>query len=431
MRFDVATMLGTRALVLLLSTATSVVLARALGPSGRGLVAVAFSFGLLLTQFGTLGLVTANPYFAAKEPQALGRIVSNSLWLAAGLGTMLAALGAVLKLLAPGVVRGLGWEEVAVVLVGIPAALAAAFLHSILLGEGRTGTYNATELTLAVLTFVAMAVGLLVFDLGVLGALVLMASSYVVSAVAYLGLLLRHRPDLTWPDTQLAGRMLKYAGRVYLATVLAYLVVRIDLLLVNGVLGADDAGLYAVAVALADGMLVLPVVVSINLFARVARGAEAEASARAFRLVAIIFGAACLVAIPLAAPGIELLFGARFAGAAELFYWLLPGIFCFGMLNILSHHFAGRGFPLEAALIWFAGLAVNLAINVLFLAEGGAFVAPLASSVAYLLLLVLYMRMFAAKAGGYSVMLPRLREFKEVVRGGVHSGLAAVHGRRS
>lgn len=425
MRFDVTTMLGTRTVVLLLSTATSVVVARALGPSGRGLVAVAFSFALLLTQFGTLGLVTANPYFAAKEPDALGRIVSNSLWLAAGIGAMLAALGAVVKLVVPSVVRGLGWEEVGVVLLGIPAALAGMFLHSILLGEGRTGTYNVAEVSLAILTFVAMAVGLLKFNVGVLGALVLMVSSYLVSALVYLVILLRHRPQLTWPDTRLVARMLRYAGRVYLATVLAYVVVRVDLLLMNGVLGADDAGLYAVAVALADGMLVLPAVVSINLFARVARGAELEASARAFRLAAIIFGGVCLAAIPLAAPGIELLFGPRFAGADELFYWLLPGIFCFGMLNILSHHFAGRGFPLEAALVWFAGLAVNLVINILFLARG-AFVAPLASSVAYLLLLVLYMGMFAREAGGYAVMRPRLTEFRELVRGGLRSALAAM-----
>ena len=43
-------------------------------------------------------------------------------------------------------------------------------------------------------------------------------------------------------------------------------------------------------------------------------------------------------------------------------YWLAPGVFSLGLVTVLSHHFAGRGFPLQALTVWFIGLAVNLAI---------------------------------------------------------------------
>ena len=52
--------------------------------------------------------------------------------------------------------------------------------------------------------------------------------------------------------------------------------------------------------------------------------------------------------------------------------------------------------------IWFVGLAVNLAINLAFLPGRGAWVAALASSISYALLLALHMWLFARDAGGFA-----------------------------
>ena len=139
-------------------------------------------------------------------------------------------------------------------------------------------------------------------------------------------------------------------------------------------------------------------------------------SAEVFRSMAVIYGALCLVSVPLAEPAVRVLFGAQFLPAAELYYWIVPGAFSLGMLTILSHHFAGTGFPLEAMLIWFIGLAVNIAINLAFLEEHGTYIASLASSVAYVILLVLHMRLFAKQSGGYRALVPRPREVLRFVR---------------
>ena len=411
LRSDVFLMLACKVGVLLLNIAGTVVVARYLGPSGRGTVAVAFNLTLILVQIGTLGLLTANPYFAAKDPAALGRIVSNSLWLAAGLGSLLFLVGVLLKVLVPDAVAGLGWTELIVALVGIPAALATQFFQSILLGEARTLAYNLVELTLGVVTLAALVIGFAVFDMGVLGAISLMTAGYVVGVFVYLGFLLRHAPQFTRPSFPLIREMLGYAFRIYVATLVSFLVIRIDLLLVNSYLGPDQAGTYSVAAALGQGLYLLPTVVGLNLFARVARGSGgAEMSAQVFRSISVLYGLLCLITVPFAGPAIRFLYGEEFASSTELYYWLLPGIFSLGMLTILSHHFAGRGFPLSAMLVWFVGLAVNLAINVAFLPGHGTYVASLASSVAYTLLLVLHMQLFAREVGGYGALRPRLGE---------------------
>lgn len=416
LRTDVFLTFVGKGITLLLTVATVSVVARALGPSGQGLFAVAFTLSLLLVQFGGLGLTTANPYFAARDPAARPRIVGNAIWFAAVLGLALVVVGALIKVVAPDTVEGLGWAPLLVTLAGIPGGLAAFFLQAVLLGEGRMVAYNAVDVAQAAVTLVGLVVVLFVLDEGLTGALLVIGAGRYAAALAYLTLLARARAPALRPDLGLARTMLRYGFRVYVALLVSLLVIRLDLLLVNAFLGSDEAGLYSVAAALADGMFVLPMVIGLNLFTRVARGDPDRATAEIFRSVAVLYGLFCLATVPVAGLGIRAIFGERYADAETLYYWLLPGIFCLGMLTILSQHFAGRGFPRAAIAIWFVGLAVNLAVNLAFLPGRGAWVAALASSISYALLLALHMWLFARDAGGFAVLRPNPREVVRFVR---------------
>lgn len=401
---------------LVLALLTAVVIARQLGPSAQGTFAVAYSLTLLLAQVGSLGLASANPYFAARERQLLPRIVGNSLWFSAGLGLALVAVGAAIKVFAPGLLEGLGWTPLAVTLAGLPGALAAYFLQSVLLGEGRMIAYNAVEAGQALFTLVAVIAAFAIFGVGITGALVAIGAGRYIAAAVYLVLLARPvQPDRRF-DRRLARQMLSYGFRVYVAIVLSYLIVRFDLLLVNGYLGSREAGIYSVAATLADGMFVVPMVIGLNLFPRVARGDPTKASAEVFRSVAVLYGLFCLATIPVAGPAIRTFFGEQYSGATSLYYWLLPGIYAFGMLTILSSHFAGRGFPRRAMQIWILGIGLNVVLNVLFLPGRGAYVAAITSSISYIILLALHMWLFSKEAGGFRFMRPRLREVVQFVR---------------
>jgi O-antigen/teichoic acid export membrane protein len=303
----------------------------------------------------------------------------------------------------------------AVIFAGIPAALAAQFLQSVLLGEGRTAAYNGVDLGVAFLTLVGVLVAVVVFTADVLPVLLILVGGRLLAALVYFGLLKRGARLSLVPDLALVRRMLKYGLRVYLGMLMAFLVIRLDMLLVNGYLGNEQAGQYAVAVALADAMYILPAVIALNLFAHVARGMEAESSARVFRSVALVYAVLCAASIPLSIVAIRAVYGPQFDDAIPLYWWLAPGIFCLGMLNILAQHFAGRGFPIQAALVWFGGLAVNLAINLPFLGSG-AYVASIASTVAYAVVLILHMRMFAREVGGVAKLRPRVGETLAMTR---------------
>jgi stage V sporulation protein B len=414
---DVAMTLGNKVGVLVLNVAGTVVIARTLGPVGRGAIAVAFSVTLLLVQFGSFGLQSANPYFVARDASALPRVIANSLWISLVLGFALIGVGVGIKALFPAALRGLDWLDMIVVLLGIPSALASTLFQSVLLAEGRMIAYNAIEITIAVLTFAGLVIGLAVFSIGVLGAIAVMVSLNMVGACAYFALLRHHGPPLKAPDRELVVRMLRYGFRVYATTLLAYAVGRVNLVLVNSYLGGDAAGQYSIGVSLADGLHLLPAVVALNLFPRIARGDPHERSAAVFRSLTLLFGLLCLVTVPLAGPGIRAIFGDSFAPAVGIYYWLVPGIFAYGMLNVLSYHFAGRGFPTEAVLIWIPGLILNLVIVMVFVPSGGTHIAALAATVSYGLILFMHMRLFAKESGGYGALVPRPRETLEITAG--------------
>jgi O-antigen/teichoic acid export membrane protein len=408
---DVLMTFGTKIGVLLLNVAGTIVVARALGPSGRGAIAVAFSFTLLLIQFGSLGLHSANAYFAAREPEQISRILANTLWTAIGVGLLLSLAGLAVRGLFPASLRGLDMLEVAVVLVGVPSALANLLLQSLLLAEGRMAAYNGVEFGMAIVVFLGLAVGLLVFSFGVLGAIVVLVAANVAGSLAFYALLRHHRPQLRGFDRRLLGGMLRYGIRLYLAALLAYLVWRFNLLLVNSYLGGAAAGEFSIAIAIAEGIHLLPTVVALNLFPRVVRGDASGDTGAVFRSLTLVYGLLCVLTLPVAGPGIRLLYGHDFSDAVTIYYWLLPGIFSYGMVSVLSYHFAGRGFPLQALVVWITGLVLDFAIVIPLLSrQASVNIVALAASLSYTLVLALHMRMFAAESGGYQSLIPRPRE---------------------
>jgi O-antigen/teichoic acid export membrane protein len=407
LRSDVLLMVGAKLGVLVLATATTVIVARSLGPSGRGSLASTYALITLLAQLGTFGIASANPYFAAREPHLRARIAGNSLWLAAFLGLVMAAIGVAVKLAAPDALADISWAELAVGMLAVPITLCALFLQSILLAEGRTVLYNGVDVGAALLTVLLLLTILPLAGGNVLLALSLMVAPQAGALVVYLFAMRRHGRLLQPLDRALARRMIGYGARAYLITLIAYLLLRVDLLLVNGIQGARAAGQYSIAVALADALYLLPVSVSVNLFARVARGsADRNLSLSVFQLVAVGYLLICLLAAPLAGPAITLLFGAAYHPAISLFLWLLPGVYCLGVLNVIAYHFAARGMPRELILVWIPGLAINLGLDIALLPHHGTYIASLASSVAYALVMVLHLRMFARELGGWSLLRP-------------------------
>jgi O-antigen/teichoic acid export membrane protein len=402
--------------------ASTVIVARALGPTGRGAVAVALTLGTILVQLGSAGFISGFAYYVAGGKSTPAQAVRQALLLTIVIGGGLAIVVISLRAVAPSLVD-LDWSTTILVAVGAPGILYMLLLQGILLGQGRARAYNSLDLYRAGSAVAGLLIWEIFVGLDQVSAVAILIGAWWLAAA--LGILLVRTPKWWRPQLQrdLLGQMLRYGARVYLGTVLGLLLITLDLLLVNAYLGAKAAGLYSVSATMAEAMLLIPLVVGINLLPRVARGSGPAASAAAFRATVIVLGVACILCAALAEPMVRLLFGDSFAPAASLFQLLSPGVFALGLAAVLSHHFAGEGYPLPAVVAAGIALALNIVLDVLLLRPLGLYEASIASSAAYVVFLALQARLFVARAGGYRVLIPGWEDVQTLAR------LARLHDR--
>jgi O-antigen/teichoic acid export membrane protein len=406
MHADVMLSVGGKAAFALLGAATTVVIARRLGPSGQGIFAVAFNLTLMLVQLGSAGMPVATPFFVARGEHSRGAIIANSLVLAGVIGVLLAALMAALKAVAPGALPGLDWKLLLITLAALPAALTVVFLQGVLLGQQRMAVYGALDAGQA-----ALALGgvLLIFALGKTGIAevlaVLTATRYVTVAAALVALR-REALPVRAPDRALLRRMLFFGLRVYAVGLVAFVLIRLDLLLVNAILGHAQAGRYSLAGTIAEALTLLPSIIGVNMLPRLARIRGTEASVQVFRAGVVLFGAICALSVPAATVGIPIVFGHPYQPSVALYWWLVPGVFSLGMLSILSAHYSVRGYPRLLIGSWIAGLVLDVVLNLVLLEPLGTFVASLSSSVAYGLVLAAHLAYFSRDMGGWRELVP-------------------------
>jgi O-antigen/teichoic acid export membrane protein len=145
---NILTTLLARIIILGLTLLSSILLARMLGPEGRGLFALVLLLPELVNNFALLGFHEANTIYAGLQPKARQTLVWHSVVLAGIVGGLIAILGIYFITLgtpwAPALVRGPLWLYL-LPLSLIPCRLIADYWGAILRGMNRILLLNVVE----------------------------------------------------------------------------------------------------------------------------------------------------------------------------------------------------------------------------------------------------------------------------------------------
>ncbi len=379
-----------RSLALPLGVLASVVVARALGPAGRGTFGVMLAIGAIGVQLGNLGLPSAAVYTLGRDPGRLRSLLGLMLLLALGVGGGLGlAWGALASagLVAVSLTRPLAWAAAAWIPIGLLYLLA----QNALLGLRAIRWFNLLQLALDAGNALVLV---LCFWVGWHSPARFYGASFAVTALAgvtaLLVLLRRAGGRAEWPPAELVAPTLRYGARAYFATLLAYLVINFDLLMVAGLRGARDAGYYAIAGRIGEMLSLAPAAIGAMLFATVSAKREGQwAFARRVTLtLALVLPPLLLLAAVLARPVIALLFGSEFLPAVAALLWLLPGVYALSVNMQLMNYFGGTGMPPVTMVGPGVGLLANVLLNLWWIPRYGIVGAAASSSVAYGLMLV-------------------------------------------
>jgi O-antigen/teichoic acid export membrane protein len=372
--------------VLVLGLGSTVALARGLGPTGRGVYALAMTLATLGVVALNFGFHTANTYFASRERETLPALISNTFTLAVAVGAVGAA--------GLGLARALGvsthplpFALAVLVVAWLPVGLVFIQLQPLLLVVERLRLFNVAEAGWQI-TSVALVVALWATDhLTPTSAFVAVLAAFVGGTMAVtvsLGSAWRPRP---LPSLALARRALPYAARTYATTLTGFALVRLDIFLVENRLGTREVGLYAVAVTICEAIQVLPTTIGALLLPKVAALTDEverwAVTRRTLIATAAIMVVICGLAALVARPAVRLVYGDAFLPSTTPLYWLLPGIILLGANAVLIHYFLAVGMPALVVAMQGAAVVLNIGLELVLLGPLGLAGAGLASSVAY------------------------------------------------
>lgn len=392
--------------------ALAVLIARALGPDGLGVLTVLFLFPVVgtLSIGGALGL--ANVYLGARRAAARGALLTNSLIAAGAAGSVAAAATFVVLDLA-GTRFGATRHELAVALAIVPVSIAAKLVAALVLAAERARAYGVASAIGQVILVPATLVAFALAGASVLAAVYAFAASETVALAASLALV-RVRPGR--PSRALLGESLHYGLRGFAGNLLQFLNYRLDFFLVATLRTSSAVGVYSAAVSLAELLWKIPVAASTVLFPRVAAAASGgeEFTARVSRMALAATAAAAAVLALAGYPLVLLLFGRDFAGAYLPLLLLLPGVVALASANVLASDFAGRGRPEFGTYASALSLVVTVALDIALIPPFGAAGAATASSVSYaaasLFLVGAFVRRMRVPAG--DLVVPRRADWR-------------------
>lgn len=342
-----AVLIGGRAGFHILGLLTGVLLARGLGPEGRGSYLAVLLWPTILGWLATLGMTKATTYLRSRHPHHERDLITIGLWVALISGGGFALAG---QLLLPWLLPGYPEGVVRLgrlVLLLVPIVTLSDILMGVFDGARQFRVLTLFRLGLPMFQTVGLTVLYLAGCLTVWTAVWL----YLVGAVLtvglqYLTLAARSGVALRPPKTLVreAGR---YGGRFYPTLVAEVALSSLDQALLIPLVSPGDMGLYVIATRAAI-LIDVPVAIAQVVFAYVPRMSPAQGLGLAQRaalagvVVTGVLGAVLLFA---ARQLIWFLYGDAFAGAVGLFQILLAGAFAAGVRKILADGLSGLGKP--------------------------------------------------------------------------------------
>jgi O-antigen/teichoic acid export membrane protein len=416
---DAAKIVGTvcsRGAVALLGGVTGVVVSRALQPDGRGAYFVVVSVATTAMALGHLSVEQANVYLWS-SPAIRRSLTANAAMLGCAGGAAAAAAAlVVVAALGPDRVPVAGYGLLAAALLAVPPATVLLYLNGLLALDGRIGRVNLATLLAGTVQCLVL-VGLAATGRLDVGAAVLVWTASMVVPLAVVLPAARIQWNAFSPG--LARRALRLGLRYHLGMATLYLLLRVDVFLLNAQVSTAQVGVYSLAVTLAElvhlpanavAQVVLPRQIRDELAPAGRFTAEA---ARRCCLMAAAGVAGMVVVGPWLVPAV---FGSAFGGCVPALAALGPGVVALATIRPVGGFLVRLNRPLLMSGAIGAVTAVNVALNLLLIPDLGIVGAGLASSVAYLLLAVCYGTWMCRSARlEATALLPRSGDLRPVL----------------
>jgi O-antigen/teichoic acid export membrane protein len=363
------------------------ILARSLGPTGRGTIAFITVSALVIARLAGFGMGAATTVLASRRMEARGALLANLILFVLTSALIVGSLGfAVLLSLAGHRPEGIGGPELAI-LVGAGAAIALVEAGgAFLLGCGRVRRLALLTATMTWVYPLLLGIVWVVDGLTVTRAALVWLTAETIVALVLLSQSAR-AAGIAAPRPRLLLESMHFGVRAWAGSLARLLNFRTDQIILGFLASEATLGIYAVAVNASEALLYLPAATATALLPIAARAdphVQVEQALRAFRSTVLVTTGLILVAAVLGPLLLPVLFGSAYDASVEPFLLLLPGAFGFAATAIFSSALMASSSPGRSSLGPFVSLVVGVGLDLLLIPRFGASGAAAAASVAFL-----------------------------------------------
>src|SRR5680860_1156440 len=409
---------GASIIFLFFSLLIGVVVARTLGPSGKGLLAVIATIGTVVLQLGNLGIGTFNIYAISNKSVEKKDIIGNSFWLGLMIGIICFLIVLIFAFAFPTIFRNIPRSYLLIYLLSLPFVFWTNFFSTILTGEQKFRKLNIFIIIGQAVNLVGVVLLLLVFKLNVFSVLVWYALVNIINALLPMGFVLLVDGFHFHFNPKVFKKSLDYGFKICIAGIFAFLILRVDLYMVNFFKGMAEAGLYSLASTFGNIFFIIPLSIVTVIFPKINTEdkTKKESIAKYFRIflfLVFLMAIGTLLFIKLI---IGLLYGQAFLPSVQPIILLLPGLIAFSVATVLGQYFMSIGYPLKITISWFLVAVLNIVLNFIYIPQYGMIAAALSSTVTYLLALGFHYYFFNKETGMgfYDVFVPRKAEIMDI-----------------
>lgn len=384
----------TRILQLIIGIGTSVIIARALGPYGKGIYSLAILLPGILITFLNFGINTASIYYIGKKKYPLKEILGVDIISSILISVFSILIGLIIIFyfgdkLFPSIARGYLMLSLSLP----PFQFLSMFILDILLGLQKIKKYNFIQLIQSLIflsfVFVFFASSNLVIKTAII-------SEFLAVFIICIYLFFVIKKEVGGITLSLNKNLIKdifsYGIKVYLATIFSFLHYRIGHLLLNIFLNPFAVGLYSVAVGISEKIWLISQSAGTILFPRVSSETDKENLNKftpiVCRNVLFITTLLTIFLFIIGRPLIIFLYSKQFFGSLAPFQILLIGAITISGWRILANDLYGRGKPLLNTYITGGAVTSNIILNTILIPKLGINGAAWASSISYSIALI-------------------------------------------
>lgn len=386
---DSSITLGSQSLRLVLGLITSIIIARGLGPEGRGIYALCTFLPFVIVTFANLGIVPASAYYLASRRFSPGIVLGGNIQMSAVFSLIGLIAGYFLVLyLGPVLFPSVKSGYLLLSLFLIPVHIFFLHIQAVFLGLQNFRYFNLGAIISSILFLILVGSSFLFFRLNLTGVLAANIFSWLISSI----LISRWAGGLTGGISfQRNGSYIKsalnYGIQAHLGNLFSFLNYRADLLLVNYYLGPTEVGYYSIGVLIVEQLCLISSSASLVIFPRVAAEDDGKSRKEFTPLVArLVFLITFMISIILYSASrllVTILYSELYLPAVRPLQILLPGIIALSVSRIIANDIAARGRPIINTYTALSALVINIALNLAWIPAYGIRGAALASTVSY------------------------------------------------